>query len=277
MTTVHEIPGFARCALLARKGTCRRNQEYNAKGSQSHEEWIQFGTKGPNYGLNADWIKFGEPRQGQGSRTDIQEFLPLIQKGCSDIELAEANFGFYIRSSRVIDRLRQSVRPTVIEGGRKIFILYGVPGTGKSQLAYTMFPNIWELPILEGTLWFDSYNTNYKDVLIDEFTGNIRLDNLLKMIDNYYVRLVPFKGGFVWWNPNNIVITSNVHPCFWYDYNKQMHQHKEEALRRRITSIYHFTNLHECDIYEGQDRINDIWPLGKAKFHFDGDKYTEIK
>ena len=69
-------------------------------------------------------------------------------------------------------------------------------------------------------------------VLIDDFAGNVGLTQLLQILDRYPVQ-VPVKGGFVWWCPNVIIITTNVPLEQWYDYSSR--QDSLAALQRRIT------------------------------------------
>lgn len=65
-------------------------------------------------------------------------------------------------------------------------------------------------------------------------------------------------GGFVWWNPDIIYLTSNAHPMNWYDYSKR--EDKEAALRRRFTKIIEFK---ENDIIEHTtlEEIKIYWPI----------------
>lgn len=48
------------------------NMDYCSKGKQSHKEWEEFGTEGPNYGLDAvvHKVEFTPFNQGKGKRTD---------------------------------------------------------------------------------------------------------------------------------------------------------------------------------------------------------------
>lgn len=46
---------------------------------------------------------------------------------------------------------------------------------------------------------------------------------------------VEVKGGFAWFNPSIIFITTNLHPNQWYEYGeRQIHY---EALCRRFTTV----------------------------------------
>ena len=52
-------------------------------------------------------------------------------------------------------------------------------------------------------------------ISIDDFYGNMRYDYLLRLLDGTRQRL-PVKGGFVYNNWQNVIITSNQHPAIFY-------------------------------------------------------------
>lgn len=74
-------PGWENVWLLPRKGRGPRVAQYDAKGEQTHAEWLLKGPQGPTYGKNAQFFKYGEMRAGQGARTDLQEFYQHVVAG----------------------------------------------------------------------------------------------------------------------------------------------------------------------------------------------------
>lgn len=59
--------GKGRASWFLCGGTAEQNIVYCKKGEQSKEEWLKFKEKGPNYGLNADFIEIGDvPSEGRG-------------------------------------------------------------------------------------------------------------------------------------------------------------------------------------------------------------------
>ena len=60
---------------------------------------------------------------------------------------------------------------------------------------------------------------------------------MLQILDRYRIQL-PVKGGFVWRACSTIIITTNIHPRNWYEYNGREGQY--EALRRRIHEVWYF-------------------------------------
>jgi len=93
------------------------------------------------------------------------------------------------------------------------------------------------------------------------------LNSLLKLIDRY-VRQVPIKGGFVWFNPDVIICTANAHPSTWYQFqpNEKFplgRLDKERALRRRFTTVHAWDEHRQqfCE-HDNPDAIKRYWPIG---------------
>lgn len=151
---------------------------------------------------------------------------------------------------------------------REIVLLYGITGGGKTRAVFDQYPGIWEAPIsFNGDTWLDGYD-GQKEALFDEFEGEIPLTAVKKLFDRFYVRKAPVKGGFIWFNPDKIIVTSNVHPASWYKgfskSNKTYHQDRSEserALRRRFNAIVHFTPT-GLTSYTGEEQIASFWPIG---------------
>lgn len=68
---VSTITKKGRASWFLCDGSVQENIDYCKKGEQTKEEWKRLKTKGPNYGLNADFVEFGEPPsegRGQGKK-----------------------------------------------------------------------------------------------------------------------------------------------------------------------------------------------------------------
>jgi len=164
------------------------------------------------------------------------------------------NFAAYNRCYKAVDRLRSLMPPTRTTD-IEIHLYVGEPGTGKSRAARDLFPDIFANPVGKDIWWDGYYGQRY--VLIEDFNGEMRLVDLLRYTDRYPIQ-VPKKGGFVWWCPDVIIITTNYHPKGWYDY--QTRKASEQALRRRFTHLWDFDNVDE----EGTPRRLDhlqYWPI----------------
>lgn len=166
------VAGLERAHFEPRKSNVTITRNYNRKGQQSHEEWIQFGTKGPNWGLNADWISFGKPRQGQGTRTDLVALKAMIDEGKSMKEIADADFPAFSRLYKAILAYKMLIRPER-KDSIQVILIHGPPECGKTRWAYTQYPDLWEPAVTtQGLSWFDGYD-GHKVVLLDEFEGTV--------------------------------------------------------------------------------------------------------
>lgn len=215
------------------KGSIKQNVDYCSKD----DNFIEVGS-----------------RPDSNVRADLQHLYKAVRKGQTDLELCEAgHFGTWSRSLKAVDRVRLAIRPTT--EGRQVELHVGSTGTGKTRQVYDKYPDLYEVPVSKkGDLWFDGYSGE-KVALIDEFSGQMALNSALKVLDQYYVRKVPTKGSFVWWNPERIVVTSNISPKKWYNWEKRAEQ--EKALRRRFHKIF---------VYQEDGTVEDVnirmyWPI----------------
>lgn len=216
MQTLKKLLGYPWIHLQSMRGSITQNEDYCSK--------------------EATLTKIGLPFIGKGGNRNVQEIYEMTKAGKSDIELAEWDFSVFARTLKAIDRIRLANRPLCLES-REIILLFGEPGCGKTKWAYDNSPNLFELPVGKG-MWFDGYQ-NQREVLLDEYEGQFPLDSFLKVVDRWYVRAVPIKGSFVWWNPNKIIMTCNIHPSLWYN-SWNGRSVKAVAFRRRLTKVFEF-------------------------------------
>jgi len=218
-----------------------------------------------------EFLEFGEFKVGRagtkGARSNLEGLVQAIREEktqrdiieSGDSELVET-FATYLRFH---DRVRGLYRPQSHEDGVKVVLYVGDPGTGKTRRAFEEFPDLFEIPISNGTLWLDGYD-GQEHVLFDDFMGKgskMGLDNTLKFFDRY-VRSVPIKGAYVWWKPKVIVVTSNYHPRYWYKW--QGREQSYEALCRRVHEVWVFDNSE----VELQDDVKE--------YFFDRDQWPQL-
>lgn len=178
---------------------------------------------------------------GQGRRNDVKEFIDSVRSGKRKRELIDDYPLIMMKHPKFYEAIKQEEMP-IRENDLIVRLNYGHTRTGKTRYCKENFPNHWELPITNGTLWFDGEDM-HEVCLLDDFCGKKSkwtLDNLLKILD-IYPRRVPFKGGFTWWMPNIIIITSNLHPRDWYEWAGREEQYN--ALAARITEIWFYKRI----------------------------------
>lgn len=199
--------------------------------------------------------EWGTFRGAPGKRTDLEELYKLARSSASLLEVAEACPSSYMRHYKAVQHVRQlgALDKPVRKKDLKVYILYGAPGLGKTRAVYEQHPDVYAVP-LGKDLWFDNYKGE-ANVLLDDFSGNLRLVDTLRLLDRYPIQ-VPIKGGFVWWCPDKVFVTCNVHPRDWYDYSKRQDSYK--ALTRRVYKVLWFQEDAELLQFKG-DQLADFF------------------
>jgi len=129
---------------------------------------------------------------------------------------------------------KDNLRPTAME--RTVWCFWGPTGTGKSHRAweeagYDAYPKI------ASTKFWDGYQ-GVAHVVIDEFTGQIAIEHLLRWFDRYPVN-VEVKGSCVALKATKFWLTSNVNPRDWYP---GCNPDQLAALMRRMNVIQFLNN-----------------------------------
>jgi len=184
---------------------------------------------------DGDFWTFGTPSD-QGERSDLSRVIADIRGGSSYEAIAMEHTGAFIKYHRGIREAIALINPPQSRNFKTQFVVYwGTPGTGKSkdanEHATTLGRPTYYKPRGE---WWDGYRQQ-PAVIIDDFYGWIKYDELLKITDRYPHR-VPIKGGFEEFTSSVIFITSNKQPHDWYHFNC----FEPEALLRRIDEIKHY-------------------------------------
>lgn len=153
--------------------------------------------------------------------------------------MAEECPAILIKHSRGIDKLASIIRkPPQIYQRKKVSVLYGPTGWGKTRWVMENCPGYYEVPYTSKTAtWFDNYFE--EDTILFDELGNKKNQRpefkfLLKVLDGRPIQ-APQKGSFCWIDPckaQHIVITSNHHPTQWYP------DEDPAPLLRRITHLY---------------------------------------
>lgn len=190
---------------------------------------------------DGDFEELGTLVGGSGRRTDLAQVAALVKEGASIRRIAEEHPEAMLRYGNGICRLKLYSKPPSRDGPPKIRVYWGATGLGKTRRVYSECPSedLWIHP---GDRWFDGYD-GQEAVLFDDFDGGwFKLGYLLKLLDRYTFQ-VPIKGGFAWWQPSQIFITSNVDPKLWF---QGANDAQQQALQRRLREfgeVIHFDTL----------------------------------
>lgn len=180
-----------------------------------------------------------------GKRTDLHEVSDMVKDGATLKEIADSHPTSIIKFSKGIMSLRSlQSGPRNPSKPPLVYWLFGPTGTGKTRAAFEFgcarYSEDETLILPDATIkWFDTFD-GQKCVIIDDFRSkNVNFSFLLRVLDRYPLS-VPFKGGFLNWNPEVIIITT---PCGVRETFAKRAEHVPEDIRqleRRITRILQF-------------------------------------
>lgn len=223
----------SRLHLEPSQGTSEQNIKYCCK---EHQVVVIYGV---SKGSNGDQ-KARRSRERCSFEEKALVIKDLIDSGLNEQELWDQEFAFMLKNHRAISsylRLHRPERPIP----PKVELLIGKPGTGKTRFVHD-FARIFydnDLWTWAGDRWFDGF-AGQRVALFDDFRGEIPLSSFLKCLDRYNNQQ-PVKGGFVWFNPERIFITSNEAIHHWYP---DAGHDSIQALRRRVREFIVMDNIY---------------------------------
>jgi len=181
-----------------------------------------------------DFVEHGAP-QTAGARNDLKSACDILKEKKSVAAVAREMPSTYVKYHRGFEALNAIYTDDDVRDFKtKVTVLVGKPGTGKSryalEVAKKLYPDsIYYKPRGE---WWDGYD-GHKCVIIDDYYGWLKYDELLKICDRYPYR-VPIKGGFRQFRAQHIFFTSNVEINKWYKFDG----FTIDAISRRIDEYF---------------------------------------
>lgn len=188
-----------------------------------------------------DFEEFGE-FVTQGARTDIGDFKRRIEDLEPPAEIGEEpeHFFTYVRYHAGLEKYAHHVHGKRVRTDRtmpKVYIRIGDSGSGKTKWLDNEFGlGGWaRMPNPTSSWWIIPTVSRASTVLIDDVGPSKvpKIEEFLEWTDRYPLEFNS-KGGFLWWKPQNIVFTSNVHYLSWW---KDLADHHKAAVERRIYRI----------------------------------------
>lgn len=233
---VKKYLGSSKIHCKIAKGTAEENIQYTSKTDSADPKrpHIMWGTPIPPEELE----------NHQGKRSDLLAVYEMIKKGFSEFVIMDTHPKTWMRYHRAITKARGMWIKRKLEHYNKklkVTCYFGETRAGKTRTVYKKHKpeNVFKLVAKKGEkLWFDGYSGE-NVLLIDEFNGQISIEYMLQLLDNYWQQL-EVKGAFCWAQFDHIYITSNHHPAEWYNCYEGVSDAHADALGERV----HF--IEEC-------------------------------
>ncbi len=255
-TAVKNCLGIPQLHLEQRKGTrleavnyCRKD-ETRAEGEIVHE--YPYVVNDSNASGN------------QGKRSDLKDAAKQLLDTRDLCKVAEDYPTTFIRYAKGFQTLLFVTAPkrTVVP---RVILLYGATGLGKTRHVHEHYRDVYfKAP---DTRWFDGYN-GQMTLCLDDYAGapnKMSLSYILQLLDRYPFML-EVKGGYTPLLAQTVVITTNIHPKKWFNYENRLTQY--DALARRISEVYWYPpldlqmNTDEGRLFLDKRSFFDYWEEG---------------
>lgn len=170
------------------------------------------------------------PRQGQ--RTDLIELKERLLSGTSVENLVLENPVAYHQYGRTLEKIESIRNRSVVRSAytRGIW-LWGPTGVGKSHIAFSNYsPETHYVWKFEKAGWQDDY-TGQETVIIEDFRGEIKYNDLLKLLDKYPYTVPRRNRAPAPFLAKTVFITSSLPPERVYK-NREKEDQLAQLLRR---------------------------------------------
>lgn len=192
-----------------------------------------------------DFTEMGKWITGQGHRTDLDSIIKELQNEKKLNELIIEQPGTYCRYRNGLKDISAVVTKSKRRNFRKVevILLTGPTGCGKTRFAMEEMKDQGYKICGSNLAWWQDYEGE-ECILIDEYDNDIKVTELLNILDGYELRL-NVKGSHTYANWNKVYITTNLKPEELHRNAKPAHR---DALFRRITQIKNYWEEEICNV-----------------------------
>lgn len=194
---------------------------------------------------DAIYKEYGIFCKGQGIRNDLEIIKRDIENDMEHVDIVKDNkkFASYARYHSWFFKYKQmcdDIKHNKMREPLKVINIFGDTGTGKTQSILNKYDckNCYILQNSQGDNKSWNGYTNQKILIIDDFYGWIKLNEMLRLLDNkpYRVRKL---NGYCWAQWETVFITSNIRCEDWFP--NVLNQKVLDALYSRISKCIKVT------------------------------------
>lgn len=185
-----------------------------------------------------------------GKRNDLNEMKGIVSDNArSKKNIIKENFSVYARHHRFFNEwYHLSTKNRNFKTRTVVF--WGAADTGKTAIAQ-MLPKPFSVAEGTSTVWYDGYDPRYNQtVIFDDFKGDVRFREFLKLSDRYPYN-VNCKGSQIVWKPKFLALTSNYRPKEWYPKKLEEGTETFNAFWRRVDLCINFVDKDNLIIEKG--------------------------
>lgn len=216
----------------------------------NNDEYIEKGGCYHTWGTRPEVDTSQERGQARMGRKDVDDFADKVLEDGDWRRAAQAAPAVFLRYSRGA-QLLATVKPQALRLSEKrdVWLYYGPTQCGKTWDAIpdgATSNDIFRLAAT-GAGWMDGYH-GQRTAVLDDFRGaasGFSVDITLQILDGTFAATVGTKGSTVFWDPRTIIITSNEHPCKWFDWENRWHSYAALVGRLNGVRVYKRTPLRQ--------------------------------
>lgn len=198
---------------------------------------------------NGPWVEIGTWIGGQGHRSDLDGLAEAIREGKTLYEIVDQHTVAFIRSYRGVERAMEILRPPPSRRACRVYILYGVTGTGKSSAIAKVYPDCYWFPKPQNGHCYALAYTGQRVAVFDDFYSWIPLDFMLRICDKNPL-VVNICGGSASFLADTIIITSNQNPKYWWSGMRG----RRDIAREELETVPSFARriTHSVEIFDDE-------------------------
>ncbi len=169
--------------------------------------------------------------KGKGYRTDVHEAYSMLSNGDPMVAVLHHNPAAWVKMHGALTKMEMLLAHERAPKTRpmKVIWIEGNTGIGKTHAIHALEPDLHVQHMKDGFKYWEGY-TNQKAVLIDEYSNDDKIGNLLAYLDKYVVHVnIKYGGALSLWE--RIYICTNLP---WSAIHPRANAKKRAALTRRI-------------------------------------------